>query len=192
MARKLAAFFLLFQVIGIFAESFNKSLPIDDTASETSVTMNDHTVVNDALYSLWVIMIFFNLVGCLYILVRVFLKWRASESGILPMTDRLPGYTAITDLFLTLLHIYELVYFSVTGYIPDSTLCVSLALFKDVVYIWNKYLYVIISVLSYLKVVRLVNWELGRYDRRLFFIINILTIFTIIPRLNDGYGRLKY
>ncbi|KAG9292153.1 hypothetical protein G9A89_005297 [Geosiphon pyriformis] len=137
MARKLAAFFLLFQVIGIFAESFNKSLPIDYIASETSVTMNDHTVVNHALYSALVIMLFFNLVGCLYILVRVFLKWRASESGILPMSDRLPGYTAIT-------------------------------------------------------VVRLVNWELGRYDRRLFFIINILTIFTIIPRLNDGYGRLKY
>ncbi|KAG9286631.1 hypothetical protein G9A89_005399 [Geosiphon pyriformis] len=57
---------------------------------------------------------------------------------------------------------------------------------------YNNYLYGVIAISTYLRVVRGYSFSFGRYDYRLFLIITTFMLATTLPSIDNGFGPQKY
>ncbi|CAG8555903.1 12454_t:CDS:2 [Ambispora gerdemannii] len=136
-----------------------------------------------------------SLIGSHFVLYRTLLKWRKclEKSVTLPMNYRLPLYTALTDIFISTLHIANFMYLIINHRVIRDPACQIVAIAQDVSYGYNKFLYMIIAIATYLEVARRIPVNFGPYDYRLFLMMNVLTFLNVFPKVMlTNYGRHNY
>ncbi|CAJ0645565.1 4054_t:CDS:2 [Entrophospora sp. SA101] len=127
------------------------------------------------------VIIICNFIGCAYIILRTYLRWRKSRSAI-PMSLRFPYYIALTG---------KLGYGAAYREPLESPACEvisSLLVFSTALTI---HLVAAISVTTWLRVVREVNIDFGKYDYKLW--VPVFSIAIIDMSLSvRGTPKQKY
>ncbi|GBC07629.1 hypothetical protein RclHR1_07590010 [Rhizophagus clarus] len=129
-----------------------------------------------------------SLVGCFYVLVGTFRRWKAAPTGKIPMTQRVPYYTAITDLLLYMINFPNILYTLIFHKPWPDPMCRIIGFVSNFFMNLNMTLYVMLSILTYVRMCRNEFLILGPYDWKLTLIIFMLSI--ILSALSFGdYGE---
>ncbi|KAG9289351.1 hypothetical protein G9A89_007912 [Geosiphon pyriformis] len=171
-----------------------ENLTIDSNATEAEVTVSiPRKRTREGYIVFWTafVFIFLNAIGCSFVLFQTIKKWRARGLHTLPMCYRLPFYTACTDASMIVLLLFNLVYTNIHEHPWPDPACSYLAGALQITMNANFYLYGIIAVTTYLKVAREKEFEFGRYDWKMFAIIIVLDLITLMTKIDGGYGRLN-
>ncbi|CAG8613567.1 8701_t:CDS:2, partial [Ambispora gerdemannii] len=133
-----------------------------------------------------------NLLGSAYVYYRTFLYWRAREYGSLAMSHRLPLYAASTDFLTAGLNVINAAYtFFHSKTLPEVP-CAAIGWATAILSFLNQFMFLGISIITYLRVCQHKSIELGRFDYKLLLFSCCFTTITLTIVSRDGYGAQKY
>ncbi|GES95850.1 hypothetical protein GLOIN_2v1490005 [Rhizophagus clarus] len=131
-----------------------------------------------------------SLVGCVYVFYRVYKLWILSKKK-LAMTYRLPFYTACTDFLLNGNFFLNMIHTAIYARVWDDIPCKIIAVFNWAFLTINVCLYVVIAVITYLRICRGIHFNYGKYDYKLWLIVIVGSL--IIQLINlQNYGKREY
>ncbi|CAG8556179.1 10037_t:CDS:2 [Ambispora leptoticha] len=133
-----------------------------------------------------------NLLGAAYVFYRSFLHWRAKEYGSLAMTHRLPLYAASTDFFNAGLNIINAGYTLCNAKTLPEVPCAATGWMTAILSFINQFLFLGISLVTYLRICQHKTIDLGRFDYKLISFSLFIAGFIIVIVSRDGYGAQKY
>ncbi|CAG8607433.1 9526_t:CDS:2 [Ambispora leptoticha] len=127
-----------------------------------------------------------------YVIYRTYMKWKYNDYESLPMSLRLPFYAAAIDLFLTIVFLINVSYaarYAVQWYSPICEMLGALSVWSGCL---NVHFFFVITILTYLRVCRKVQFDYGKYDYKFFLIIVLWASLPELPALNGGYGAQRW
>ncbi|CAG8591498.1 13620_t:CDS:2 [Ambispora gerdemannii] len=133
-----------------------------------------------------------NLFGSAYIFYRTFRYWREREYKSLAMSHRLPLYAASTDFLTAGLSIINGAYTLCNSKTLPEIPCAATGWATAILSFINQFIFLGISIITYLRVCQHKPIELGRFDYKLFTFSCLLTGIALAIVSRDGYGAQKY
>ncbi|GBB87683.1 hypothetical protein RclHR1_14170002 [Rhizophagus clarus] len=107
------------------------------------------------------------------------------------MTYRLPFYTACTDFLLNGNFFLNMIHTAIYARVWDDIPCKIIAVFNWAFLTINVCLYVVIAVITYLRICRGIHFNYGKYDYKLWLIVIVGSL--IIQLINlQNYGKREY
>ncbi|CAG8508200.1 17945_t:CDS:2 [Funneliformis caledonium] len=165
------------------------SLPVDDAI----IDVNLDNGLRD-LYIVSGVSLFFlqlNWIGSLYIFYRTFIKWRSSSRKTIPLSLRFPFYIAITDFGLAVPHTINIAYTMIYKRTLSSPACEFFGGLMITFILLNLLLIGFIAITTWLRVVKEIIFNFGKYDFKLWVIIAGIALISDCVSFSE-FGASKY
>ncbi|CAG8519852.1 10431_t:CDS:2 [Ambispora leptoticha] len=132
-------------------------------------------------------------IGSSYVIYRTYVKWKNNKFESLPMSLRLPFYTVTTDFFITSTFAINTSYgaaYAVPWFSPVCEMVGALSVWTQCL---NVFLFLVVSMSTYLRVCRQMRINYGKYDYKLFLTVFVMATLPLLPAsINNGYGPQKW
>ncbi|RIA87588.1 hypothetical protein C1645_827587 [Glomus cerebriforme] len=117
-----------------------------------------------------------SLAGCLYVLFGTFCRWKIAPTGMLPMSLRIPFYVAITDLLLYTMNFTNILFTFIFHQPWPDPICGIIGAATNFFMNLNMTLFLMLSIVIYVRVCRNKYCSLGSYDWKLLAAVLILSV----------------
>ncbi|CAJ0828212.1 11966_t:CDS:2 [Entrophospora sp. SA101] len=161
----------------------------NDTDSNTDNNNNAPDLIYTVLLVSLVIIIC-NFIGCAYIILRTYLRWRKPRS-VIPMSLRFPYYIALTDILISLVSLINHGYGAAYREPLESPACEVISPLLVFSAGLTVYLIAAISVTTWLRVAREVYIDFGKYDYKLWVPVFSMAIVNMSFSVH-GTTKQKY
>ncbi|RHZ83960.1 hypothetical protein Glove_86g79 [Diversispora epigaea] len=177
----------------LIKNSLCQNLPSSTTTSPTTPSPTE--ALTDAegfilIYSVNYIFVLLNSISVVFILVRIYLRWRCNKRKF-SMALRVPFYLALLDALLVILQFIDIIYPTIYLKILPQPYCSVVAGLNVAVFSFIRFMVAGIAISTYLRVCRSVYFDYGTYDWKIWLIAGVTSTLLACSGYKN-YGPAKY
>ncbi|CAG8585150.1 17283_t:CDS:2, partial [Dentiscutata heterogama] len=132
----------------------------------------------------------FSLIGTFFVFSRVYYRWR-NTNKVLSMALKVPFYMCIFDFALVICQSINFTYLAINRTTLSDPACIQVAFVQAAITFYHRLVIACISINTYFRVCREKNFNIGRYDWKIFIPTGIISGVVSFLGLKN-YGRDKY